>query len=244
MATSLGAEMVASFMELDTSFVASGYFQPPGQAVRRIKGGDEGALEEIVQKPTVFVREEATSVVSSVALLDTGGYSHFFAEVGDGVFRDERIRERTLDFLCIWMPRIRTISGYGHDEQDFSLQNERNPDVFRMSGVSLRGYRLKLLSFSREIDVERNPGHQHFVAGRMFTVAWVNFFGREMIEAIGRERLLSASWFQVREVSDGLCALLYEDPFDPGNKAKRRQQALVREQLALDQIAHRAALGS
>lgn len=232
-----GRNAIRSLIAIGPELTPTGYFQPPRRAVKRVTE-PEIEVSKASDQAVVFIRETGGITTGSVALLDGSGYSHFFAEIPDELFRDPKTRSKILQFSLDLMVKSKGISGYSHDEQDFSLQNERNADVFRVSGASLRGYRMKTWSLSREIDVERNPGHHHFVAGKMFTVAWANFFGPEMVELIGRERILGAEWHSVTEADGQVMALLYEDPSNPGDRERRKRQARVRAQLALDDIAH------
>jgi hypothetical protein len=161
-------------------------------------------------------------------------YNHLVINFPD--FDNIETREEIVRLSKEWTIQFQVNSGYMHDLLDFNMQSETNPDMFIASKVSLRGYRMKL--WKREIDIERNPGHHHFINGRMFTVAWLNYFGPHMIELYGRDRIINASWFSVEEIDDHIVARLYEDPFEPHTKKKRKIQAQVRQQLRVDEIAH------
>lgn len=127
-----------------------------------------------------------------------------------------------------------------HDADDFHFQNEIDPEVFRASGKSLTGYRLKSIfrSWKREIDTERNPGHSHFVEGHMFTVAWTTYFGADLVRIYGLERIQHCAWDSIEHVDGCVVARLYPEPFDPERREKREVQARVRDQLGVDEVAH------
>lgn len=240
----VGRDALRSLLGVVPGLRPQAYFHPPGRRIRRIRSL-ESELASLTTEPVMFVVDGVADVESSgsVGLLDTEAYSHLYAEIPDEHLRDAATRSELLRIALALMVQVHGISGYCHDLRDFSLQNERNPGVFRALGVSLRGYRMKMWSLSREIDVERNPGHHHFVEGRMFVVAWANFFGPEMLKALGRDRVLAADWHSVEERDGHVMALLYPDPFAPDEDEKRKQQARVREQLALDSVAHAVVAG-
>lgn len=166
------------------------------------------------------------------------GFHHLMIDVPASWFRT--VGDDLVRLSKQWLSKMELISGYMHDADDFYFQNEKNPETFRLSGRSLRGYRLKSIfrTLRREIDVERNPGHSHFIDGRMFTVAWLTYFGPDMIATYGRERIESATWQELTSVDSCLVGRLYDDPFEPERREKRTKQARVRAQLYVDEIAH------
>ncbi len=179
-----GRNAIRSLMAMGPDLTPTGYFQPPSRAVKRVTG-PEVEVSKASDQAVVFIREAGGVTIGSVGLLEGSGYSHLFAEIPDKLFMDPETRSKLLQFSLDLMVESKGISGYSHDEQDFSLQNEQTADVFRLSGASLSGYRMKMWSLSREIDVERNPGHHHFVAGKMFTVAWATSLGRKWSSSSG-----------------------------------------------------------
>lgn len=215
---------------------------PPSARLRKVKAIED--LYDATQssggsgRECLLLQAPESADMPSISITNFDKYCQFSVEFADKVFLDEAKREQILELALALAAQAGTESGSINDVTDFSLQNETNPAVVHAAGKSLKGYRLKLWSWKREIDTEKSPGHWHFIDGLLFAVSWVNYYGPRMIELLGESRILNAPWAAVRQ-RDGLIeGRLYDDPFKPEESKKRKLQALVRKELRLDEVAH------
>jgi hypothetical protein len=60
-------------------------------------------------------------------------------------------------------------------------------------------------------------------AGWLWDVVWYNFFGKNYVDLIGKQRLAGAGWEKVQEVGDGLACYATEK-IDSSHSRKRRDK--------------------
>lgn len=135
---------------------------------------------------------------------------------------------------------LRVESGFLHDLEDHSDQNELGPYWFSLKGIEIPPERIKYSEvLGREImDVEQNPCHSHVVGPVTFTSAWTMYLGRQFLASVNSSRLSSVGGEVVR-LGEGLVrATLFDDPFAYAAPPSIEMLWSFRNKLGIDEAAH------
>jgi Uma2 family endonuclease len=123
--------------------------------------------------------------------------------------------------------------GYFHEALDEAIQDTTDPRRLRaLTGRAPDG---------DPLDPETRPGRS-LRAGRYFlTCRWLSYFGGELADRIGKERLETAPCERKR-LGDGVLLRLYHDPYSAALPDNRQTQAGVRRHLRIDELVEDAQL--
>lgn len=155
----------------------------------------------------------------------------------------EDISDLFLDREIDELMKEKGIVAYKRCLKEGVLQNEKFVHMYKWEGGKMKDVKVKYSKTFNEkvIDVEYNPGHNHYFEGIWFGSCYQMWFGRPYYQYIEKEKLKSFSncYENVELDNEVIRIRLYENIWDYDKRKSRKIQWDFRRSVGMDVVAHR-----